>query len=76
MGIIRGIGKANYAAIGSIFGYYCISLPLGWVLAMNYDFNLYGLWLGMGIGATIVVTYFQVVINCMFDWERISHEAR
>lgn len=44
------MGKQGIASIGSLLGFYIISLPCGAILAFNYEYGLSGLWIGNVVG--------------------------
>lgn len=63
------MGKADYASLGGLVGFYLIGTPLGWYLTFERGYNLKGLWLGM-TGAVIFLTlFYQFIISFKFDWK-------
>lgn len=52
LGILRGIGDTKIPTVITIIAYWVIGIPVGWVMAKYFDFNLYGIWFGLSIGLT------------------------
>jgi MATE family multidrug resistance protein len=53
LGILRGIADVNVPTLITLFAYWVIGLPVGYLLAFHYDMNVQGIWIGLLIGLTI-----------------------
>ena len=51
-GIMRGTGKQLTGALTNLFSYYCVGLPVAWLLCFRIFLGLGGLLLGIALGAT------------------------
>ncbi|MEY4935392.1 MAG: hypothetical protein RIS64_1751 [Bacteroidota bacterium] len=54
MGILRGIADVNQPTILSIFAYWVVGLPLGWVFAEQFGMESRGVWLGLTASLTLL----------------------
>jgi multidrug resistance protein, MATE family len=54
MGILRGIADVKQPTILSIFAYWVVGLPLGWVLAVHFGMESRGVWVGLTVSLTIL----------------------
>lgn len=73
-GVLRGQGRQKIGGILNLFSYYCIALPIAFVLSFHYNLQLIGLWLGMFIALftlTVLVLYYVITSN----WEDIISEC-
>ncbi|MBI2785594.1 MAG: MATE family efflux transporter [Legionella longbeachae] len=52
-GALRALKDTHFTLLISIISFWCIALPVGYMLATNFHFGAAGLWYGMIIGATI-----------------------
>ncbi len=52
LGILRGITDINIPTWITMFAYWVVSLPLGYVLAFNLEMNAIGIWFGLLAGLT------------------------
>ncbi|GGD78914.1 MATE family efflux transporter [Emticicia aquatilis] len=52
LGILRGIADVNIPTWITMFAYWVISLPLGYLLAFNFDMDAIGIWFGLLAGLT------------------------
>ncbi len=53
LGALRGMKDVKIPTLISFFAYWVIALPLGYVLAFNYGYGAYGIWIGLFLGLTI-----------------------
>jgi len=53
LGILRGIADVNVPTLITLFAYWVIGLPVGYLLAFHYAMNVQGIWIGLLIGLTI-----------------------
>jgi multidrug resistance protein, MATE family len=54
MGILRGISDVNQPTILSIFAYWVVGLPVGWVLAERFGMESRGVWVGLTASLTLL----------------------
>jgi len=54
-GILKGLAKQKEASIAIFCSYYILALPLGYYLAFSTSWRLYGIWIGMIIGAVMTL---------------------
>ena len=52
LGLLRGIADVNVPTFITIFSYWIIGLPIGYVLGEVYDMNAAGVWIGLTAGLT------------------------
>ncbi|KAI8982017.1 mate-domain-containing protein [Mycotypha africana] len=55
-GIIRGLGRQEFAAYLNILAYYIVALPLGYYLTFVRDWDLNGLWIGLTLALFLVAS--------------------
>lgn len=48
-GVLRGAADVRVPALINVIGYYCLGLPLGYVLAFRMDMGVRGIWLGLSL---------------------------
>jgi MATE family multidrug resistance protein len=53
LGILRGIGDTKIPTLITIFAYWVIGIPLGYVLCFKLNQSLYGVWMALLIGLTL-----------------------
>jgi MATE family multidrug resistance protein len=53
-GICKGIKQTNIVLIANFVAYWCLSIPVGYLLAFKYHFMLRGFWIGL-VTASIVL---------------------
>lgn len=69
-GALRALKDTRFTLFTSILSFWCIALPIGYILATRYHFGGAGLWWGMVMGAS-----FSVVLLSMRFKEKIKHYA-
>jgi MATE family multidrug resistance protein len=52
LGILRGIGDISIPTWITMFAYWGLSLPLGYLLAFNFNMDAIGIWVGLLVGLT------------------------
>jgi len=64
VGILRGMGTTRPVAVFSAVGFYGLALPLAYVLGFGLDLGLPGIWwglcLGLGVFATLLVGWIRI----------------
>jgi MATE family multidrug resistance protein len=50
-GICKGIKQTNIVLIANFIAYWCISIPVGYILAFKYNLMLKGFWIGLVFAA-------------------------
>lgn len=74
-GCLRGQGRQAIGSRLNLIIYYLIALPLALILAFQFEFGLFGLWCGLGIGIFVLAASdFYFVYNS--KWLLILEEAR
>ncbi|KAL6925907.1 hypothetical protein ACO0SA_000514 [Hanseniaspora valbyensis] len=74
-GILRSQGRQRIGGFLNIFSYYIIGLPLGIILAFNTELNIFGFWIGLGVGILILAileTYYVI----KSDWVSIINSSK
>ncbi|ODV60962.1 MATE family efflux transporter ASCRUDRAFT_22327, partial [Ascoidea rubescens DSM 1968] len=74
-GVLRGEGLQHIGSIVNLAAYYIIGLPLAFVLAFKFNFQLEGLWMGIGIALLligVVQCYYGIVVP---DWNNLIKTA-
>ena len=56
-GALRSLKDTRFTLYTSIISFWCIALPVGYLLATRYQWGGYGLWLGMILGATSSIPF-------------------
>ncbi|KAG7854023.1 hypothetical protein KL919_005293 [Ogataea angusta] len=69
-GILRGQGRQYIGGWLNLFSYYCVALPVAFLLAFKFRLELFGLWIGMVI-ALFFVSVCQSYFVITSDWESI-----
>lgn len=74
-GCLRGQGQQKIGGYINVFSFYCIGIPISYLLTFNYGWGLRGLWWGITSGL-VVMSIFQsyAVFNC--DWKAIIRAAK
>ncbi|CDW88643.1 na+-driven multidrug efflux pump [Stylonychia lemnae] len=75
LGTARALTKFNHAVFGGIVAFYIFACPLGSLLALQFKFGVFGLWIGLIVGQLIVVSYFQYLLSWGFDWDQITQKC-
>lgn len=74
-GCLRGQGRQKIGGYINMIAFYCIGLPMAYLLTFHFKLNVSGLWLGITC-ALIMMSVCQgfAVFHC--DWLEIIHAAR
>lgn len=52
LGALRGLSDTKIPTLVTIIAYWVIGIPMGYYMAFNLNFGLYGIWYGLSIGLT------------------------
>jgi multidrug resistance protein, MATE family len=52
LGILRGISDVNFPTLITLFAYWVVGLPIGYLLGNYYDLKAAGIWMGLTAGLT------------------------
>ncbi|MFN3404366.1 MAG: MATE family efflux transporter [Cytophagaceae bacterium] len=52
LGILRGIEDVNVPTVITLFAYWFIALPAGYLMAFQYEMGIHGIWIGLLVGLT------------------------
>mmetsp|Transcript_13335 Transcript_13335/g.12084 ORF Transcript_13335/g.12084 Transcript_13335/m.12084 type:complete len:562 (+) Transcript_13335:43-1728(+) len=63
-GTLRGTGKQFIGAVTNVFAFYCVGLPLAWVVCFRLGFGLNGLMMGISLGTTVQIIALLTLIYC------------
>jgi len=63
LGILRGISDVNIPTWITMFAYWFISLPLGYLLAFNLNMDAIGIWYGLLAGLTVSAVLLKARFN-------------
>ncbi|KAI8145318.1 mate-domain-containing protein [Fennellomyces sp. T-0311] len=66
-GVFRGLGRQQISAYISIVAFYCVALPIGYVLVFKSGWSINGVWTAFGIGY-FVYALAQILFLLMVDW--------
>lgn len=50
LGALRGLHDVNWPTIITVVAYWCIALPVGYILGFVFDYGYTGIWIGLLIG--------------------------
>jgi len=53
LGILRGIADVNIPTVITLFAYWIIGLPVGYLLGFSLGMNVQGIWIGLLIGLSV-----------------------
>ncbi|WP_281558070.1 MATE family efflux transporter [Thalassomonas sp. RHCl1] len=53
VGILRGVGDVKSAFSLSVIGYWCIGLPLAWLMSVEVKLGIEGVWYGLMLGLSV-----------------------
>ncbi|WP_236701194.1 MATE family efflux transporter [Thalassomonas viridans] len=53
VGILRGVGDVSSAFSLSVVGYWCIGLPLAWVMSVEMQLGIEGVWYALMLGLSV-----------------------
>lgn len=58
MGILRGFTDVKYPMVVAIISYLALALPGGYLLGFVFDYDVYGIWMGLVIGIGMAAIFF------------------
>lgn len=67
-GILRGAGKQLTGALTNLFCYYCLGLPVAWLLCFHMEMGVGGLLLGISLGAASLSCVLVMLIFVRESW--------
>lgn len=73
-GILRSQGRQTIGSYLNVFAYYVVALPVSYLLAFHYKFEITGLWLGLTVGVTILGIS-ETICVIKSNWNQIIKEA-
>jgi MATE family multidrug resistance protein len=53
LGILRGMGDVNIPTVITFLAYWIVGLPVAYVLGINLNLGIYGVWYGLVLGLTV-----------------------
>jgi MATE family multidrug resistance protein len=74
-GVIRGAGQQSKAAVVNLVAFYCVGVPLGYLLAFNRGWGLIGLWTGLA-AASYTACFALHGILIFGDWRKWAEKAK
>lgn len=74
-GCLRGQGRQRIGGYINMFAFYCLGVPMAYLLAFNFNLGVGGLWIGI-TSALVVMSFCQgyAVFHC--DWHDIINAAK
>jgi len=74
-GCLRGQGRQHVGSILNLLAYYVLAVPLALVLGFRFQFGLFGLWSGLGVGIfTLASSEYWFLKNS--NWDAILLASR
>lgn len=73
--LLRAVGRPDLGSYVQLSIYYLVGLPLGITFAFVLDWSIFGLWCGIFVGQSIIVTIEGFYFWKMVDWAKASREA-
>lgn len=62
-GICKGIKQTNIVLIANFFAYWCLSIPIGYMLAFKFGFMLRGFWMGLIVSVITLCIIMSVMLR-------------
>ncbi|KAK7252416.1 hypothetical protein RIF29_36340 [Crotalaria pallida] len=75
-GVAVGSGWQKYVAYINLGCYYCIGMPLGYLLGFVFNLGVKGVWAGLIFGGTLIQTLILTAITIRCDWDKEAEKAR
>lgn len=66
-GICKGIKQTKIVLLANFVAYWCVSIPVGYILAFKYNLKLIGFWIGLVLSAIILCTIMLAKLKRYFD---------
>ncbi|KAF3028057.1 hypothetical protein E8E15_006644 [Penicillium rubens] len=73
--LLRAVGRPDLGSYVQLSIYYLVGLPLGIAFAFGLGWSVLGLWCGILIGQSIIVSIEGFYFWKMVDWAKASREA-
>lgn len=73
-GILRGQGRQYIGGWLNLFSYYILALPVAFLFGFYYNYQLFGLWIGM-IVALVFVSSSELFYIFISDWDQIIKDS-
>jgi MATE family multidrug resistance protein len=68
MNALRGLADVNVPLALGVFSYWCVALPLSYVLAFRMDMGPVGIWAGLALGLFVAAA----LLGARFLWKSSS----
>ncbi len=66
-GICKGVKQTDIVLLANFLAYWCVSVPVGYVLAFKYNFKLIGFWIGLCCAAIVLCAIMIYKLKRFFD---------
>lgn len=66
-GICKGIKQTNIVLFANFVAYWCVAIPLGYMLAFRYNLKLTGFWLGLLSSAVLLCIIMIIKLKKYYD---------
>lgn len=73
-GILRAQGRQRVGGVLNLIIYYGVAVPLALYLGFVCDFNVKGLWIGLGVGILLLASS-EFTLILFSDWDQILKNA-
>jgi MATE family multidrug resistance protein len=74
-GVIKAVGAQLYGAIMTFIGFYLIGLPIGLTLMLRTHLKVYGFWIGILCGISIL-SLMQIVYTLRINWKKEASKVK
>ncbi|OJJ18098.1 hypothetical protein BKI52_28665 [marine bacterium AO1-C] len=64
LGALRGIGDVNIPTIITLFAYWIVAVPVGYLLCFFFEWGAQGMWIGLLLG----LTFSAILLTLRFYW--------
>lgn len=71
-GALRALRDTKFTLLISFLNFWCIALPIGYLLAIQFHLNGIGFWLGMVVGASFGVITLSLRLRSKLKWKCIN----
>ncbi|MCM1339617.1 MAG: MATE family efflux transporter, partial [Muribaculaceae bacterium] len=66
-GICKGVKQTDIVLLANFLAYWCVSVPVGYILAFNYNLKLVGFWIGLCFAAVVLCSIMIYKLKRFFD---------
>lgn len=66
--VLRASGRQAIGAMFNIAGYWCVCLPLAWLLGFHLQLGVLGFWIALTLATAMQAAAFGILIS-RFDWK-------